>query len=96
MTPYENIFIEQFKEWQSVMQAFNRASIKYYSAMWPINVLREDVQFLPYDITLMRYDEFCKFAMSCLEAGPYKDHAEFFMKMVEKNYQKYLEDHIIK
>ena len=96
MTFYENIFVEQYQDWQSVLKAFNRASVIYYSKMWPLNILREDVQFLPFDIVRMSYDDFCKFAIECLKEGPYKNYQDFFLQMVEKNYQKYLDNFIVK
>lgn len=93
-TVYQDSFVNNYDKWHKVLKSFNSVTSKMYIKNWPNAILKEDIQFLPYDIDRTTYDDFCEmFLDTILEIENQEDTDEIFYAMVEKKlkifYEKY-------
>lgn len=82
---YQDSFIENYEMWHKVMLNFNFVSSRIYINEWNKNVLREEIQFLPYNLEPITYDNYCElFLISLNEFNTQPNGEEIFYKMIEQ------------
>lgn len=92
---YQSSFIDNYETWSKVLKNFNFVCSRMYVAEWQKTVLREDIQFLPYDIEPISYDQYCELFLECLgQFDTQPTGEEMFHKMLElylsRFYQKFI------
>jgi len=81
---YQDSFIDNYEKWSKVLKNFNYVCSQIYIKEWQKNALREEIQFLPYDIEPIIYNDYCELflkALNTFDEQPQGD--DIFYRMIE-------------
>jgi hypothetical protein len=94
---YQSSFIDNYDKWSKVRKNFNSVCCQIYVKEWQKTVLREDIQFLPFDIPHISYNDYCELflrAFNTFDEEP--NSSDIFYRMLEIRLKEFYELYTVK